>query len=52
MCMTSDPYAAGYTFARSAFTGGGGGTRDPKAVRTIYIIESVDSISRDERDFH
>ena len=22
MCMTSDPYAAGYTFARSAFTGG------------------------------
>ena len=35
MCMTSDPYAAGYTFARSAFTGGP--TRDQKAVRTIYI---------------
>ena len=33
--MTSDPYAAGYTFARSAFTGGP--TRDQKAVRTIYI---------------
>ena len=50
MCMTSDPYAAGYTFARSAFTGWGP-TRDQKAVRT-NIIESVDSISRDERDFH
>ena len=57
MCMTSDPYAAGYTFARSAFTGGP--TQDQKAVRTIYIyiyiiesivIESVDFISRDERD--
>ena len=35
MCMISDPYAAGYTFARSAFTGGP--TRDQKAVRTIYI---------------
>ena len=33
--MISDPYAAGYTFARSAFTGGP--TRDQKAVRTIYI---------------
>ena len=36
MYMISDPYAAGYTFARSAFTGGP--TRDQKAVRTIYII--------------
>ena len=33
--MISDHYAAGYTFARSAFTGGP--TRDQKAVRTIYI---------------
>ena len=38
MCMTSDPYAAGYRFARSAFTGGP--TRDQKAVRTIYIYIS------------
>ena len=29
MCMTSDPYAAGYRFARSAFTGG--------PTRDIYI---------------
>ena len=39
-------------FAGRAFTGGP--TRDQKAIRTIYIIyiiiESVDSISRDERD--
>ena len=33
--MTSDPYAAGYTFARSAFTGGP--TQDQKAVRMLYI---------------
>ena len=39
--MISDPYAAGYTFARSAFTGGP--TRDQKAVRTIYIYIYTDS---------
>ena len=33
--MTSDPYAAGYRFARSALTGDP--TRDQKAVCTIYI---------------
>ena len=52
MCMTSDPYAAGYTFARSAFTGGGPlGTKRPYIIESV-VIESVDSISisRDERD--
>ena len=41
-CVTSDPYAAGPTFARSAFTGEG--TRDQKAGRTIYnfIYHRVD----------
>ena len=51
MCMTSDPYAAGYTFARSAFTGGPhSGPKGRTYDIYIYIIESVDSISRDERD--
>ena len=43
MCMTSDPYAAGYTFARSAFTGGPhpgpkGRTYDIYIYIYIYII--------------
>ena len=43
--MISDPYAAGYTFARSAFTGGP--TRDQKAVRTIYIYRTGRFIGED-----
>ena len=40
MCMTSDPYAAGYTFVRSAFTGGphpGPKGRTYDIYRYIYI---------------
>ena len=36
---------------RVAHLRGGGGHPGPKG-RTYDIIESVDSISRDERDFH
>ena len=48
MCMTSDPYAAGYTFARSAFTGGGGaplGTKRPY-VRYIYTDSEIIVLTR------
>ena len=42
MCMTSDPYAASYTFARSALTGAPPGTKRPY-VRYIYIYIYTDS---------